>query len=253
MDNSRGAHPIHRSILEHWLWRDKPFTRGQVWIDLILLANHKDSQCIIKGNVINVKKGQLLRSKVKLAERWGWTRGRTERFLKLLENEQMIEQQPGQYATIITLLNYTNLHERAFKKRATGATTDSTTDGTTDSTHTINENNDKKHKYASFCVFWDLHPKRHGKKRLKPEAEAYWMKHIANGKTEKVITAVKNFANSESVKQGIGIRDPVRFLKNEYWREWLEPEEKPGGKKTYAQITPDDYLKNSIIFEEVDK
>ena len=33
---------IHRDILYHEIWSDKPFSKGQAWIDLILLANHSD-------------------------------------------------------------------------------------------------------------------------------------------------------------------------------------------------------------------
>lgn len=94
-------------------------------------------------------------------------------------------------------------------------------------------------KHVSFSQFWDLSPERHGKKRLKKEAKDYWLKHITNGKAEKVLVAVKNYADSKDVKAGIGIRDPIRFLRNDYWKEWLEPEKGPevkaGPKKSLDQ------------------
>lgn len=34
---------IHRDILYHEIWSDKPFSKGQAWIDLILMANHSDN------------------------------------------------------------------------------------------------------------------------------------------------------------------------------------------------------------------
>lgn len=44
-----------------------------------------------------------------------------------------------------------------------------------------------------------------------------------------LIQAVKNYANSERVKDGIGIKDPKNFIGNQmnessYWKEWIEPE-----------------------------
>lgn len=38
---------IHRDILYHEIWSDKPFSKGQAWIDLILLANHSDNKCMV--------------------------------------------------------------------------------------------------------------------------------------------------------------------------------------------------------------
>ncbi len=46
-----------------------------------------------------------------------------------------------------------------------------------------------------------------------------------------VLKAVKEYANSPDIKNGIGIRDPKRVLRdgngNEYWKEWLNRETKP--------------------------
>ena len=61
---------IHRQIEENELWLMEPFTRGQAWVDLILLANFKESSFMIRGNLVVVKRGQLAWSEKKLAERW---------------------------------------------------------------------------------------------------------------------------------------------------------------------------------------
>ena len=34
---------LHRSISDNDLWTSEPFSRGQAFVDLILLASHKDS------------------------------------------------------------------------------------------------------------------------------------------------------------------------------------------------------------------
>ncbi|WP_322020128.1 hypothetical protein [Clostridium butyricum] len=55
-----GWQKIYRDIQDHWLWEDKPFSRGQAWIDLILLVNHEDNKTLIDGELIEVKRGRKL-------------------------------------------------------------------------------------------------------------------------------------------------------------------------------------------------
>jgi hypothetical protein len=45
----RGWICLHRQIQDHWLWEDRPFSRGQAWIDLLMLANHEDKKMIFDG------------------------------------------------------------------------------------------------------------------------------------------------------------------------------------------------------------
>lgn len=127
-----GTHPIYRRLIDHWLWEDKPFAKGQAWVDLILLANHKDSRIFYNNVLIDIKRGQVFRSKLTLAKRWGWSRSKLERFLNRLETEKMTIQQPIQQGTLVTLLNYSRLHKEAFRKRTiTDTINDTTVDTTT--------------------------------------------------------------------------------------------------------------------------
>ena len=79
----------------------------------------------------------------------------------------------------------------------------------------------------SFEEFWEIAPSRNGKKIDRPQAEKKFLK-LKAGDLANVIVAIHNYADSEMVKNGIGIKDPHRFLSNrenkEYWKEWLEPE-----------------------------
>ena len=138
-----GAHPIHRKLLDHFLWQDKPFARGQAWVDLILLARYKPDKFMFNGSLVELEIGQIFRSKLTLGKRWGWSRGKTERFLLLLENEHMIVQKSVQHGTLITLLNYKELHEKAFNSD----TTDRTTDGTTTGQRTVQRQDNGQDTY----------------------------------------------------------------------------------------------------------
>lgn len=96
----------HRSLTEHWLWKDKPFSRGQAWIDLLLLANHEVKKTILNGALTTVDRGEHVTSILKLSERWGWGRKKTSRFLDDLENDQMITQKRTAHSTTVTIVKY---------------------------------------------------------------------------------------------------------------------------------------------------
>ena len=81
---------LHRQILENPIWNEEPFTRGQAWIDLLLLANHKDNKFFINGNIMTIKRGQFHTSILKLADRWRWSRKKTKHFLDVLIQDNMI-------------------------------------------------------------------------------------------------------------------------------------------------------------------
>ncbi len=80
-----------------------------------------------------------------------------------------------------------------------------------------------------FVTFWTAYPARNGKKLDKEETfRRYCL--IAEAELELVNTAARNYADSEMIQKGIGVKDPKRFLLDgkghEYWRQWIEPESK---------------------------
>lgn len=98
---------IHRQIQDCSIWvDDEPFDRRSAWIDLLLLVNHRDKQIIFNGSPITVVRGQYLTSIRKLAERWNWSYNRTVRYLKLLEELQMISRDSDNHRSLITVENY---------------------------------------------------------------------------------------------------------------------------------------------------
>lgn len=102
----RGYVSLYRSIWNHWLWEEKPFSKGQAWIDLLLLANYKDEKFGYKDQVIEGKRGTVYRSITFLADRWGWGRDKVSRFLRQLESDGMVEVQTSTHRTTIFISNY---------------------------------------------------------------------------------------------------------------------------------------------------
>ena len=110
MDKYKGWVAIYRAIQNHWLWEDKPFSKGQAWIDLILLANHTKRKFLFNGELIEVERGCFITSQLKLAERWGWSRTKVRAYLKLLQTDEMITYKSDKHKTTITIINY-DLHQ----------------------------------------------------------------------------------------------------------------------------------------------
>lgn len=97
---------LYRDIQTHWLWADKPFSKGQAWIDLLMMANHEEAKIIIGNEIITIERGCLITSEVKLAERWGWSRTKVREFLNLLIKDQMIDKKSDNKKTWVKILNY---------------------------------------------------------------------------------------------------------------------------------------------------
>ena len=96
----------YRSLTDHWVWQDKPFSKGQAWMDLLLMVNHSEKKILIDGKLENVERGQTVSSIRKLCDRWGWSNTKVKNFLKMLENDSMIHVKSDTKKTVITIVNY---------------------------------------------------------------------------------------------------------------------------------------------------
>lgn len=97
---------IHRKIKDHWVWEDDTFSRGQAWVDLLLMASHKDSKFVLGNELIEIERGSFVTSELKLASSWGWSRTKVRGFLKLLESDGMIVRKTDTKKTTLTIVNY---------------------------------------------------------------------------------------------------------------------------------------------------
>jgi hypothetical protein len=129
MAKKEGWVKFYRTTRDHWLWQDKPFSKGQAWADLILGANHAPAKFLLKGELVKVQRGQQARAQTTLAKEWGWSRGKVERFLERLENEAMIVYKTSHLTTIISICNYSEFQDLYTSNKTTdGQQTDSTQD-----------------------------------------------------------------------------------------------------------------------------
>lgn len=79
----------YRSILDNPMWLAEKFTKGQAWLDLLLMAAYEDCFVISNKKKVTLRRGQLCMSTRNLAGRWKWSRNKVFRFLETLRAEGM--------------------------------------------------------------------------------------------------------------------------------------------------------------------
>jgi len=97
---------LHRKITENPLYFSEPFNRSMAWIDMLLIANHSDNYFFKRGIRVEVKVGQIGYDLDTLGKRWQWSRGKVERFMQMLENDNQIVRQKTNVTTLISIVNY---------------------------------------------------------------------------------------------------------------------------------------------------
>lgn len=97
---------LYRSSMDDPLYLGEPFTKWQAWCDLILLAYFAPGEFFVRGVKVKAKRGCVYKAALELAERWRWSRGKVERFLKYLENDKRIEIKKSKVISSIAILNY---------------------------------------------------------------------------------------------------------------------------------------------------
>lgn len=104
---SSGWIKLYRKLQDCWIWLDKePFDKRSAWVDLLLTANHSDKKILFNGELITVKRGQILTSVRKLSAKWKWSVNKVYRFLKLLESDEMLQKESDKDRTLLTIVNY---------------------------------------------------------------------------------------------------------------------------------------------------
>lgn len=138
--------PLWRKIRKHWLWEDADDLRA--WVDILMMANHRDSVFRFRGHLHPMRRGQVAMTYKALAERNGWSRNRVRTFLARLEAEGALLVHPRTFDTesdtwkdtksdtgflLLTIVNYPlrkgeapdRTPERTPKRPATGQRLDS--------------------------------------------------------------------------------------------------------------------------------
>lgn len=152
---AKGWIRLHRELADNWIWSDKePFDKRSAWIDLLLMANHKDFKTVKGMTLVHRKRGEVNTSVLYLSKRWGWSRNKVYRYLELLKEDGMIRIDGTTDGTTITIENYEKYQIAPTADETTTETTDGTTSGTTNGTYDNNvkecNKNGNKRKVGNF-------------------------------------------------------------------------------------------------------
>lgn len=104
MSSDKGFIKLYRDIRGHWIWSDPEMFRA--WVDILMMVNHKDNKIIFDGQLVVVKRGSVITSLRKLSAKWEWSKGKTSRFLDMLESDGMIKQKRDTKKTLLSVENY---------------------------------------------------------------------------------------------------------------------------------------------------
>ena len=95
---------LHRQLNDHWIWQKPEFLKW--WLDILMQANIEPKKVLIKGQVIEVSRGEVVYSYETWANRWKINKSKVLRFLKMLEKDSMIVLKSETVTTRITICKY---------------------------------------------------------------------------------------------------------------------------------------------------
>lgn len=95
---------LHRQLTNHWIW-DKP-EYLKWWLDIIIQANIESKKVLIKDQLIEVNRGEVVYSYDTWANRWKINKSKVVRFLKMLEKDLMIELKNETVTTRLIVCKY---------------------------------------------------------------------------------------------------------------------------------------------------
>ena len=142
MDKKGGWIKLYRSATENWTFdNEEKKCSFAAWVDLLLMVNHENKKIMIRGNLIEIQRGQKLTSIAKLSKRWKWTERKTSNFLKQLQDDGMIFYESSRtLGTLITVRNYAIFQGDSRTDDSTDSSTDNSTDDSTTAEQTAEQN-----------------------------------------------------------------------------------------------------------------
>lgn len=108
---------LDRSMLDHWVWRDADAQR--IWLEMLMRANFEDKTRLFNGQLISLKRGQLVFGRKVYADRLGINENTIRKVLKLLISDGMIHQQTTNKYSIISITCYDRYQDSTSKTPAT--------------------------------------------------------------------------------------------------------------------------------------
>lgn len=100
----QGYVKVFRALMDHWIWKDA--NKLKWWLDIIFLCNIKENKMLKGTTLVTIERGSFHTSINNLSLRWEIDKRKVGRFLKMLENDCMIETDRSRYGITIKVVKY---------------------------------------------------------------------------------------------------------------------------------------------------
>lgn len=218
-------------------FQDEPYSERDAWEWMIEEAAFKEKTIAVLGNPVALKRGQFCHSIRFMAEKFQWSIGKVQRFVKRLQKWSMIHASTDTGQVLISISNYSKYQEGKYS----GDTSTDTQLGTTPDTPTgTNNKKDKEGKKVK--------NKRAAQAPLKPEdvSHAVW-EDFKNQRKTKITNTALDGIRKQAEKAGWTFEDALREAVTRGWQsfkaEWVNNERKDNGK---SKGNADDELRNYL-------
>ena len=95
---------IHRALLDHWCATEPEALA--VWVRLLCEANFEDKKANVYGQLVEVKRGQVVYGRKEFSKRSGVTEMKLRRIMSMLESDGMIIQHKKSKFTLVSVTYY---------------------------------------------------------------------------------------------------------------------------------------------------
>lgn len=216
MNDDKGWISLHRKFREHPLWEASyPKSKAEAWIDILLMARHKPEpeKKILGNEVVEYRRGEFITSQKKLMKQWGWSKSKLVAFLKLLQEEQMLNVSTDSKKTRLSVINYDTYqrNETGFKeedasvRKTFAQRSDNVRAGTQKKTGLNPSNNDTyDYKETAFRPRSDRKPTA-----FRPQSDTNNNGNNANNGNKRETRALSNSAKSLSEQNGVAQHLPA--------------------------------------------
>lgn len=231
---------LHRKIQDHWIYQEKrKFSKYEAWLDMLMMANHKENKFVHGNELIHVNKGEFVSSIRKLGERWDWSNTKVTQFLDLLKSDEMITYKKDTKKTAVTIVNYGIYHGYEVEKNTQNEhekDTERTQKHTNKNVKECpeNEKNEKEEILISaFDSFWEVYPRKLDKKKAFEKFKIAAKKHDP----QIIIQGAENYVKECQVKgtEKSYIKHPTSFLNAESFLNDFDTSYSPPGQARTGQ------------------
>ena len=204
MKLSSGWIKLYRQLQDCWIWLDKePFDKRSAWVDLLLTANHSDKKILFNGELITVKRGQILTSVRKLSAKWKWSVNKVYRFLKLLESDEMLQKESDKDRTLLTIENYSVFQCCEYTSENSNGNTNGNSDEYTSETPTETPTNTPTEHKQECKEYKNDKNVKNEKKERKGQAVYYPNDELLNNAFKEFLTMRNKIKKPLATKQAL--------------------------------------------------